>query len=167
VVDIRRATPADYPRVADITAAAYAAYTSGPDDPYLDRLRDSAGRDRDAELWVAHMDGVVAGSVTLVPSGSPWRELAGPGEAEFRMLAVDPAAQGSGVGGALVALVVQRALADGDRAIVLSSLVAMTTAHRVYRRHGFRRTPDRDWSPVPGVELIAFRRDLIDEDGLS
>ena len=81
------------------------------------------------------------------------------------MLAVDPAAQGSGVGGALVGLVVRRARADGDRAIVMSSLAAMTTAHRVYRRHGFRRTPARDWSPVPGVELIAVRRDLIDEDG--
>jgi hypothetical protein len=33
-------------------------------------------------------------------------------------------------------------------------------AHRVYGRLGFRRTPDRDWSPAPGIELLGFRLDL-------
>jgi hypothetical protein len=32
----------------------------------------------------------------------------------------------------------------------------MRAAHRIYERLGFRRAPDRDWSPVPGVDLIAF-----------
>ena len=36
----------------------------------------------------------------------------------------------------------------------------MTAAHRIYERHGFERVPDRDWSPVPGVHLIAFRKEL-------
>jgi hypothetical protein len=32
----------------------------------------------------------------------------------------------------------------------------MRVAHRVYERLGFRRAPERDWSPVPGIELLAF-----------
>ena len=32
----------------------------------------------------------------------------------------------------------------------------MTTAHRVYERVGFRRTPDRDWAPFPGMDLMVY-----------
>jgi hypothetical protein len=33
----------------------------------------------------------------------------------------------------------------------------MASAHRVYERLGFSRAPERDWQPVPGVDLIAYR----------
>ena len=99
---VRRAVAGDLPAVAEATAQAYADHVLGPDDPYLDRLRDAAGRARDAELWVAVEDDRVLGSVTDCPPGSPWREVAGPDEGEFRMLAVDPAAGGRGVATALV-----------------------------------------------------------------
>jgi hypothetical protein len=36
----------------------------------------------------------------------------------------------------------------------------MTAAHRIYERLGFTRIPERDWSPVPGVDLLAYRLDL-------
>jgi len=32
----------------------------------------------------------------------------------------------------------------------------MRAAHRIDRRLGFARVPERDWSPLPGVELVAF-----------
>ena len=32
----------------------------------------------------------------------------------------------------------------------------MTTAHRVYERLGFTRAPEDDWSPEPGVLLLAY-----------
>jgi hypothetical protein len=32
----------------------------------------------------------------------------------------------------------------------------MTGAHRLYAQLGFRRAPERDWSPKPGVHLLAF-----------
>ena len=40
--------------------AAYAEFTDGPDDGYIALLRDAARRDREAELWVAEVDGGVA-----------------------------------------------------------------------------------------------------------
>ena len=158
---IRPAAPADLAAVGEVTAAAYAPFTLGPDDPYVARLRDAASRAEQAELWVAvtddpHGPGEVLGSVTTCPPGSPWREIAEPGEGEFRMLSVAPGAQGQGVGSALVEHVLEHYRRDGARAVVMSSLVEMAAAHRLYARHGFALLPERDWSPVPDVHLIAF-----------
>ena len=70
------------------------------------------------------------------------------------MLAVDPAARGRGVGTALMRHVVDAS--RGREGIVCSSLAEMTAAHRIYERLGFTRAPERDWSPVAGVDLLAF-----------
>ena len=76
------------------------------------------------------------------------------------MLAVAPIARGQGVGEALVRLCLDRFRDEGADAVVISSLAEMAAAHRVYTRLGFERTPERDWEPVPGVALIAFRKQL-------
>jgi ribosomal protein S18 acetylase RimI-like enzyme len=159
---IRRARPDDIAAVGEVTVAAYADFTAGDADGYVQHLRDAASRDREAELWVATPDDSdeILGTVTITPSGSPWREIARDGEGEFRMLAVAPAAQGRGVGTALVSLVLERFRADGARAVVMSTLPVMMAAHRIYERAGFVRDPDRDWSPLPGVDLISYRVDL-------
>jgi ribosomal protein S18 acetylase RimI-like enzyme len=76
------------------------------------------------------------------------------------MLAVHPTAQGRGVGQALVERVVAGFRSDGSRGVVLCTMTSMTSAHRIYERLGFNRAPDLDWSPVPGVDLLAFRLDF-------
>ena len=159
-VVIRRAQPGDLATAGEVTVAAYTEFTLGPEDPYLHKLRDAATRDREAELWVAELGGAVVGTVRIALEGSPWREIGQPGEGEFRMLAVDPGVQREGIGQALLRLVVDRFRGLGSQAIVLSSLDSMRAAHRAYERLGFRRVPERDWSPVPGVDLIAFRLEL-------
>lgn len=159
-VVLRRARPEDHEAAGEVTVAAYEVFTLGPTDPYVERLRDAAARDREAELWVAELEGAVVGTVTIALEGSPWREIGQPGEGEFRILAVAPTAQRRGVGEALMQLVLGRFRDLGAHAIVLSSLAEMSAAHRVYERLGFRRLPERDWSPVPGVALLAFRMEL-------
>jgi ribosomal protein S18 acetylase RimI-like enzyme len=154
-VEIRTATPAEFAAVADLCVDAYAPFLDG-DHHYVAVLRDAAGRATAAELLVAVEAGSVLGTVTFVPDGGPLGEIAGPDEAEFRMLAVDPAAQGRGVGAALTRHVLDDSRRRGRTGVVCSSLPAMRAAHRVYERLGFRRAPDRDWSPVPGVDLVAF-----------
>ena len=146
--------------VGAMTVAAYAPFL-GPDDPYALRLADARLRDREAEVWVAvDTTGRLVGNVTVCPPGSRWRELAGDGEGELRMLAVDPAAQGRGVGRALTVAVVERFRAEGAATVVLSSMPAMQAAHRLYERLGFTRRPDRDWAPLPDVPLIAYALEL-------
>lgn len=155
---LRRATPADHEAVGRVTVAAYDRFLGegGPETDYIEELADAAARDREAELWVAEDAGQVLGSVTVCLEGSPWRELARPGEGEFRMLSVDPAAQGRGVGRALLDLTVQRFRGLGASAVVLCSMKEMTEAHRLYESAGFVREPERDWSPVPGIDLVAY-----------
>lgn len=159
-VELRRAAPADYDAVGRLTVAAYEPFLLGPQDDYRLRLADVAPRDRDAEVWVAVDGATVLGGVTVCPPGSPWREVAGDDEGEFRMLAVAPEAQGRGVGRALTELAVETFRRQGSRAVVLSSLRGMAAAHRLYERLGFVRVPDRDWSPLPGVDLIAYSLEL-------
>ena len=159
MVEIRRATEADYERVGDLCVAASASFLSKTGS-YSDTLRDVATRAAGAEVLVAAGDGTVLGTVTFVPHGGPLGEIATPQETEFRMLAVDPAAQGRGVGSALMAHIVDASRALGRERIVCSSQPSMRAAHRVYERLGFVRMPERDWSPVPGVELQAFALSL-------
>jgi GNAT superfamily N-acetyltransferase len=151
-VEIRAAAPDELHAVADLCVAAYAPFLSGTGD-YADVLRDTARRAADAELLVA-VDGELLGTVTFVPDGGPLGEIARPDETEFRMLAVDPAAQGRGVGLALM----QRIIDDsrGRAGVVCSTQPVMRAAHRVYEKLGFRRDPQRDWSPTPGIDLLAF-----------
>ncbi len=156
---IRPAEESDLEAIGEVTVAAYTEFTLGPADPYIDHLRDAASRAAQAQLWVADDEGAVVGTVTRCPPGSPWREVSEPGEGEFRMLAVAPEARGRGVGEALARHVLDLCASDGEETVVMSSLREMTAAHRIYERLGFRRLPERDWSPVEGVELITFIRD--------
>ena len=109
MLEIRPALPAEFPAVADVCEAAYDPYLRG-DGHYRAVLRDVARRAADAEVLVAADGGAarVLGTVTFVPDGGPLGEIAGPAETEFRMLAVDPSAQGRGVGAALLARVARR-----------------------------------------------------------
>jgi ribosomal protein S18 acetylase RimI-like enzyme len=159
---IRRAETRDHATIGEVTVAAYAGMTAADESGYVDKLRDAGARDREAELWVATADDTeeILGTVTVCHEGSPWREIARGDEGEFRMLAVAPAAQGQGVGAALVKLCIDRFRESGAPGIVLSTLAQMSAAHRLYQRHGFVRAPERDWSPVPGVDLVAYHLDL-------
>ncbi|HET7070344.1 MAG TPA: GNAT family N-acetyltransferase [Nocardioides sp.] len=161
-MQLRRALPQDLAAVGEVTVAAYAEFGDGDPDAYVEHLRGADRRDREAELWVATPDDSddILGTVTICPEGSAWREIAKPGEGEFRMLAVAPAARGRGVGAALVGLVVDRFRSDGAPAIAMSTLPEMRSAHRIYEAAGFVRAPELDWSPTETVHLIAYRLEL-------
>lgn len=159
-MQVRLARPEEHDRVGELTVRAYAAFTLGPADPYVAVLRDAAARAASGELWVAVDGDLLLGNVTYCPPGSAYREVSRDDEGEFRMLAVDPEARGRGAGTALARLCEDRARTHGAVAMALSTLAEMTDAHRIYRRLGYDRDPSRDWSPLPGVELLAFGKRL-------
>lgn len=157
---VRSVRPEEFERSGQIVVAAYLALPGQTmTDGYAEELADVAHRSVEAEVLVA-VDPLeeVLGCVTFVPDHtSVWAEEVRPGEAAIRMLGVDPAAQGRGVGLALVEACLERARRLGREAVFLHSTPWMTAAHRLYGRLGFVRVPERDWLPVPEVPLMAFR----------
>ncbi len=159
---IRLAEPADFEAVGRLTVAAYQADGQLDEtDGYAEMLADVAGRASHGRLLVAVDDtGAVVGTVLFVLPGSQYAQLSGPDEAEFRMLAVLPSAQGKGVGAALVDACRALAAGAGASAIIICTRDSAHAAQRMYRRLGYVRVPDRDWSPMPGVDLLALRLEL-------
>lgn len=162
---VRAARPEEYAEVGELTLAAYVFDGHlANDDDYASELRDAEQRAADADLVVAVEPNSheILGTVTYCLHGSPYAEISLPGEAEFRMLAVRPDARGRGIGLTLTQWCIDRAREQGCTAMVLSSLDRMATAHRLYERLGFDRLPERDWMPVPGINLLAYRLDLLE-----
>lgn len=165
-IEIREVRPEEWAVLGDLTVEAYVAVGEVGHPDYLEHVRDVASRAAVCPVLVAvDPAGRILGGVTYVPGpGTPYSEIETEGEAGFRMLAVDPAAQGRGIGRLLVEACLERARSEGRRGIVLMTRPFMTAAHRLYAGLGFRRAPERDWWPEPDVELLAFERDLDGDD---
>ena len=163
-VAIRAARADDLPAIGELTYQAYLAdghLTGREEGSYAGQLRDARPRYEQSELLVAVDDeDNVLGTVAIAHPGTPWREIGSDDDLEFRMLAVSSSARGRGVGEALTRRVLDRAVELGFTGVALSSSEAMHAAHRLYERLGFYRTPDLDWSPEPGTQLMAYRLDL-------
>ncbi len=89
-------------------------------------------------LWLAWVDGALAGCVGLRPlDGSPIGD-AGGGDCEMRRLWVREAFRGAGLGRGLAETALQAARAAGYRRMVLETLGHMDAARALYADLGFR-----------------------------
>ncbi|MGW1676652.1 GNAT family N-acetyltransferase [Saccharopolyspora sp. NPDC002376] len=158
---IRVARPADYEAIGEIAVRAYTEAGSLPKDvDYASVLRDAADRAERAELLIALDGDQPLGTVTVVQPGTAYAEISQSGELEFRMLAVVPEAMGNGVGRALVQAVIDRAREHDSKRVVLCVKDTSKPARRLYESFGFERCPDRDWTPAPTVNLLAYALNL-------
>jgi ribosomal protein S18 acetylase RimI-like enzyme len=87
---------------------------------------------RGEALLVAHLDGRVAGFLAVIGSGSADRRVRA-----IDLVAVDTAAQGRGVGSALVQAFIDRYAASSERLLV-GTQVANAPSLRLYHRLGFQ-----------------------------
>jgi ribosomal protein S18 acetylase RimI-like enzyme len=159
-MSVEPAGPADFERIAGLTVGVYVDGGLASEG-YAPQLADVAGRAGRSELLVVRdTGGRVVGSVALVLDGDFGNVTTSDEEAAFRMLVVDPAVQGRGIGELLVTACLDRARASGKRRMVISTDPRMTAAHRLYRRLGFTRLPERDWKPEPGIDLLVYAREL-------
>lgn len=103
--------------------------------------------------WIARSGSHVVGSVMLTRDhGGPEPHVTG----RLRVLLVDPAARGSGLGRRLCERVIDQARAFGDQRIVLTTTERQVEARRIYERCGFERVG------VTGV--TSFDTSLRDEE---
>lgn len=98
-VTVRPARDDELDALGELVVRVYveAGYLA-PGDDYARELADVRRRAAQALVLVAVDGDRPVGSVTYAEAGNPWAECARPGEAEFRMLVVEPAARGRGVG---------------------------------------------------------------------
>ena len=160
---IRPVEPGEFDRVGELVVDAYAAL--GELGGYEAVLRDVGDRSRSAEVAVAVVNGAIAGTVTYVGGLGPYAESDDPEASWIRMLAVDPAFRGQGVGAALVEWCVARARESGRARLVLHTTDPMRDAQRLYARLGFDRAPDLDWEAQRGNWLRGYRMELGPTDG--
>jgi ribosomal protein S18 acetylase RimI-like enzyme len=182
-VAVREIHSSEIDLLSKITVEAYTIAFAGTDvGGYIYELADVAGRVRQAEVLVAVEadrervsvsetaggDLRVLGGVTYVPAAvNPYAEFDDPDAAGIRMLAVDPAAQGRGVGAALVRACAQRAHDGQRRRIVLHTMEEMVAARRLYEGFGFERAPARDWRPQSHILLLGYERLLDGRENAS
>lgn len=137
----------EYPAEVALLNAAYGAgpYAADLDgDPEWERsVNDTAGRDADGQVIVIEEGGKLLGAASVLRPGTSHAKLAGEGEAELRLVAVDPGAQGRGIGEALVRAGLEVALGWGRSALRLDTGVR-NPAQRLYARLGFEHTTELD-----------------------
>lgn len=162
---IRTALPEDLGPAGEVTVEAFVGDGhTAPGSDYITLLRDAQRRAAEAELLVAvdpadlsrGPSGRVLGCVTFAVGGTEWADIATPHEGEIRMLAAAADARGRGVGESLVRACVARSRELGLTGMAFSTRPAMTAAHRIYERVGFRRSPERDWRPRPEIDLWVY-----------
>lgn len=116
-----------------------------------------------AQQIVAEYAGEIVGSVLLYPpAASAYGAASGESTAipEMRLLAVNPAMRGHGIGTALTRECVQRAQLAGAPALGLHTADMMQTAMQMYERMGFVRAPEFDFHPTENVVIKGYRLNL-------
>lgn len=161
---VQQIVPGQYEALGELTVRAYRAIPGHAPSPEYERvLRDVAGRaEVDRVLVAVDEHGALLGGVTYVAGDeSPYAEFEGADRAAFRMLAVDPGAQGAGTGRALIEACIQMARADGKRWLTLMTTGQMDAARRLYERLGFRRAPEFDMMVEEGrLRLLSYVLEL-------
>ena len=132
---LRQAGPSDAPSLAALAARAYAGWTRIIGLPPLPIVADyaamtSAGNGK-WECWI--LDGPDGAEASLC------LELA-PEGCELYSIAVDPAAQGTGLGRKLMLFAERRARERGYREIALFTNIKMVANRALYRRLGYEET---------------------------
>lgn len=162
-IRVRPAAESDADGIGALTVQAYNAGAHLPvGHPYEDVLRDVAPRLEQTLVAepVASDRTTIVGSLTVLDSGHTMTELARPGEAEIRFVAVDPQSWGQGIADDLMDAGEQRSWDRGIERLVLYVYEPNTRARRFYERRGFYRLPDRDMtltgSDGTPVHLLAF-----------
>ena len=165
-IEVRPVRSDERAEAGRVTALAYREFVRPGDrawEEYLDHIADVGDRAERALVLVAVEEGRILGSATLEleervePEDDP---ALAPDESHIRMLGVDPAARGGGVGRSLMQAGIERARVQGKRFVTLRTTPVMTAAQALYASMGFELDPAHDMVFDNGFRLIAYRLHL-------
>ena len=127
-VTVRRAGPGDVAAVTRCVCAAYLRYVERVGRQPWPMLQDYAQVLRTSEVHVAERDGRVVGVLELVETAEGFL---------LDSVAVDPEAQGTGVGRTLLVLAEAQARRHGYDSIYLMTNEKMTENRALYAKNGY------------------------------
>jgi GNAT superfamily N-acetyltransferase len=131
-LSLRRATAADLPAIKALIDAAYAAYLTRMDKPPGPMLRDYGPSVEAGTTWVTGSP--ITAVLTLYPVGN---------HLLIENIAVDPSAQGRGLGRALMSFAEQEAARRGFTRMALVTHEVMTENQAIYARLGYTEVDRR------------------------
>jgi GNAT superfamily N-acetyltransferase len=166
-ITIRNAKPEEFALTGKLMVEAYLALTGfpGPDEipSYYEMLKNVGELTKKpaTELLVAiTTSGEIKGAVVYFGEidqyGANVTALGEKNASGFRLLAVDPAAQGHGIGKRLVSACIQKAKDQGHEQVILHTTKSMQKAWKMYEAMGFKSSHDLDFSQG-GVDVFGFR----------
>ena len=129
---LRRATVDDLPAIRAVIDAAYARYLTRMDKPPAPMLRDYGPSVEAGTTWVTGSP--ITAVLTLYPRDD---------HLYVENIAVDPSAQGRGLGRALMEFAEQEAARRGLRRMALVTHEVMTENQAIYARLGYLETGRR------------------------
>ncbi len=144
---IRQANEADLPVIEEIITAAYSRYLPRMDRPPAPMLRDYAPEVEQGVLWVAGTP--VRGLISLIPEDHSLL---------VENLAVHPAAQGTGLGRALMDFAEQQARRLRLPRLTLYTHEVMTENQAIYAHLGYRETARRTEN---GYHRVFMQKELL------
>ena len=148
---IRTAELDDVDAIRRIARAAYGLYVQRIGRDPAPMVADFAASITAGQLWVAGSP--VMGFVVAYPRADHWH---------LENVAVDPAAQGAGLGGALIAHVEKMARAGGARAVELYTNAKMTENQSLYLRLGY---VEKGRGVEGGFDRVFYRKTLAPQGG--
>ncbi len=166
---VRDAKPEEFLEVGALMVKVYSqlkGFPSKNEQPgYYEMLADvgSLTKNPKTRLLVAlSADGKIDGGVVYFGDmkyyGSGGTATKERNAAGFRLLAVDPAARGKGIGRILTEACIQIAKDENQNQIIIHSTKAMQVAWKMYEKIGFKRSEDLDFTqgelPVFGFRLL-------------
>jgi ribosomal protein S18 acetylase RimI-like enzyme len=145
---IRPGEERDVAAVAELVERAYEGYVEEIGVRPVPMDADYAAPVRAGTLFVAEVDGIVAGAIVLVPERD---------HLEVENVAVAPSRQGAGIGRALLAFAEDHARERGVDELRLFTHVLMTRNQRIYGLLGYTEVERRSGN---GFERVFYSRRL-------
>jgi len=148
MISIRPALDGDVPAIAACVDAAYRHYIPRVGRKPGPMLRDYAEAIRDEQVHVLEQDGRIIGALVLAVAEEGFL---------LEMIAVHPAAQGTGVGRRLLEFSEAEALRQGYAAIYLYTHEKMTENQALYAKIGY---VEYDRRTEQGLARVYMRKEL-------
>jgi GNAT superfamily N-acetyltransferase len=162
---IRDARREEFEALGQLMVAVYSGLEGFPgkaEQPKYYELLANIGRvteQPDTRLLVAVTDRIVGGIVyfaDMIRYGAPGASSLETNTAGFRLLAVDPAARGMGVGKGLANRCIELARQSAHRQVIIHTTHAMKIAWAMYEQLGFHRAPELDFMQEQ-LQVFGFR----------